>query len=794
MVPSYYVPPREAEQKLNTADIMKQAVLVFGACGFGKTTLIRHYLKDRVCLFTDVWEKDWVESFREALSERKDEPEVLVFDNLHLLKTQEEYDLIRGLIREKRYWVVMAGRCGQSSWLRPLYYSGELALIPEKALHLSRQNLKDLTALYGASLPDYQADFLSRQGEGNALLACISIRAFMDYPDMDRKEMDAFINREFKRCVQYRIQEQWEEGLFEFALHLSLTEGFTLELAREITGNDRAGVLLERLSEIGSFMREDREGVYSFRNPTQSILREEAEKILGAEKMRQCRQRAAVFYETMGRIHHAVSLYKELGDRKSAERLLLEGASLHSDEAWLYSMRRHYLALPEETVVKEAAFLAALCRIYACMGNIEKCSAYLRLLEEKIGKEEGEKRQQALLLLALLKLSFPSRDEETFLKDTEEAIRILKDRTCPLPVLSLAEYIPDFAFGPVQIDLRRSGRSSRSWPEYMEALEEVLDPQAGGLAETVSAAFLYETGADTFRVQEHLAGARMRSQRDESIDTAFAAVLVQYRQAAFFSSQEMADFIQEGFRKRARRAGAGDILENLSAMECLTVLLQGDSREAGKWMDGAPDETEEFCSLYRFRYSVKIRCYTAMQRYEEALHLIRLLKYHAGSFCRDYILIDCLLQEAVVLSRLGLEYDEILLEALGRAADLGFIRIISSEGAAILPLLKKIRKKAQTILKGEHERWFERVFEETASLAKRFPLYMGSGMPSRQDFSAAALRVLTLQAEGRTIAEIASALSISERTVKYHSSETYRKLGVSGKTEAINRAKELKLI
>jgi LuxR family maltose regulon positive regulatory protein len=71
---------------------------------------------------------------------------------------------------------------------------------------------------------------------------------------------------------------------------------------------------------------------------------------------------------------------------------------------------------------------------------------------------------------------------------------------------------------------------------------------------------------------------------------------------------------------------------------------------------------------------------------------------------------------------------------------------------------------------------------------------MGSGMPSRQDFSGAALHVLALQAEGRTIAEIASVLNISERTVKYHSSETYRKLGVSGKTEAINRARDFKLI
>jgi hypothetical protein len=95
MVPSIYVPPAEAEQKLNTADILRQAVLIYGSCGFGKTTLIRHYLKDRVCLFMDVYENNWTERFRERLYGLQNAPEVLVFDNLHLLKTQEEYDLVK---------------------------------------------------------------------------------------------------------------------------------------------------------------------------------------------------------------------------------------------------------------------------------------------------------------------------------------------------------------------------------------------------------------------------------------------------------------------------------------------------------------------------------------------------------------------------------------------------------------------------------------------------------------------------------------------------------------------------
>ena len=77
MIPSIYVSPGEAEQKLNTADILKRAVLVYGSCGFGKTTLIRHYLEDRVCLFTDVFEKNWMEGyFRIQQGDKRDPKEV----------------------------------------------------------------------------------------------------------------------------------------------------------------------------------------------------------------------------------------------------------------------------------------------------------------------------------------------------------------------------------------------------------------------------------------------------------------------------------------------------------------------------------------------------------------------------------------------------------------------------------------------------------------------------------------------------------------------------------------------
>jgi NarL family two-component system response regulator LiaR len=56
------------------------------------------------------------------------------------------------------------------------------------------------------------------------------------------------------------------------------------------------------------------------------------------------------------------------------------------------------------------------------------------------------------------------------------------------------------------------------------------------------------------------------------------------------------------------------------------------------------------------------------------------------------------------------------------------------------------------------------------------------------------LEVLTLMAQGLTNQEIADKLFVSLNTVKTHSSNLFLKLEVKRRTQAIERAKQLRLI
>ena len=67
-------------------------------------------------------------------------------------------------------------------------------------------------------------------------------------------------------------------------------------------------------------------------------------------------------------------------------------------------------------------------------------------------------------------------------------------------------------------------------------------------------------------------------------------------------------------------------------------------------------------------------------------------------------------------------------------------------------------------------------------------------MPSELNFSENALAVLRLQAEGLSVKQIAEQIHIKPETVKYHTKENYRKLGVSSKADAVLAARNLNIL
>jgi LuxR family maltose regulon positive regulatory protein len=74
-------------------------------------------------------------------------------------------------------------------------------------------------------------------------------------------------------------------------------------------------------------------------------------------------------------------------------------------------------------------------------------------------------------------------------------------------------------------------------------------------------------------------------------------------------------------------------------------------------------------------------------------------------------------------------------------------------------------------------------------MALHYPVYLNARLAELPDFPENALAVLRLQADGLSNPKIAGRLGINLETVKYHAKSTYKKLGVSGKAEAVLAAR-----
>ncbi len=152
-------------------------------------------------------------------------------------------------------------------------------------------------------------------------------------------------------------------------------------------------------------------------------------------------------------------------------------------------------------------------------------------------------------------------------------------------------------------------------------------------------------------------------------------------------------------------------------------------------------------------------------------------------------LIEALVVRAIAYANLG-QADRAYVD-LRRALTLGQpeneVRVFVDEGEAIRALLEKLRPDA-----GALRAYVEKllgVFPQVALSPIPF-----SAQPLIEPLTDRELDVLRGMADGLSNAEIAAKLIVAESTVKKHINHLFDKLAVQTRVQAVNKARELKLI
>jgi len=796
-----YIAPEAALKKLRVAKGLGQAVYIYGATGYGKTELVRQYLSRRRYHYISCAEDaaglmETAETAQEAAShssgkEKEAQPRtVMVVDDMHLLKNAEGRKAVLSLAGRQDVWFILICRSPIPAWLMPLYIKGGFLVITEDDLRLGEKEIAAYMDSQGLTATEEEVAFVAVRSQGNAYTvrhtALKMLEGMRPGPEMAEEIVEAFA-----AYLESHVMVQWDSDLLEFLMQISVTDEFTLPLAEMVTGNRHAPELLERAVETGNFLS-CRDGTYRLRPQLIRALRRRAAKEYSPQERADHAYNAGLYYEMQGQIVPALAMFEQCGKKERIRELLIRNARLNPGNGHYFELRRYYLQMEERELEESPVLMAGMSMLYSLMMQEKESEYWYRKLEKFASTAKGGQKREAVSRLAYLDIALPHRGSADMIDIMKRMPALIFDRGMSLPEFSVTSNYPSTMNGGK--DFCHWSREDRKLAATIGKLvERVLGRYGKGLVKAALGESFYEKGEDAYEVLTLLARAKMEAEGGGMIEIAFAAVGLQVRLDTLQGEIQTAAEVLASFEKGVRGQGAVQLLPNIGALRCRLALYQGDKEAVSAWMAQAPDEDREFCVMERYRYLTKVRCYLSIGEYLKAQALLEKLRYYTEKCRRTYVRMEVCLLSAIAKYRTGGAWKEEFLSALKEACGYRFIRFISEEGAAAQELFVAAGK---SFLEKEipDKEWLSRLMGETGKVAVRYPVYLKGQLAKAPDFCEAALSVLRLQAEGKSVGKIAQELSMKEATVKYHAKENYRKLGVSGKADAVLAARNLGIL
>lgn len=784
-IDSIYIYPKEAYRKIKLAQKMKQPAYLFGVTGIGKTTLIQQVLKGQNYTHYPV-DKTRPEDI--VIPARGG---IVILDNLYALTDQRDREayavIIEKLLELPNVWLILISRTHILKWLYPFHIKYVFLTIEEQDFLLTKEEQIQYFDMWSLVFENRQLEYLWKLGQGNPLfLRIIALRA---QKSKNVRELDSAIEQGRVDLWDYlsaHVYEQWNMELQEFLMETAIVEEFDTQMATMITGKSNVERLLFEAGEIGNFLLQKENGFYYYKQGFNCSMQRRLQYTYSDAKKNKLFYNAGHCYEIRNELHKAIKMYDKCEDTDSKARVLITNAREHPGSGNYFAMKQYYLALPDEAVEQSPVLMCVMSMLQSMLLNPEQSEYWYEKLTEYARTHKGTAKKEAKMRLMYLDIALPHRGSDRLAEILKNAGTLIMNRELILPEFSVTSNLPSMMNGGK--DFCEWTKKDRELAGSIGKLVELAMGRSGkGLVSLALSESFLEKGADNYQVAVLAEKGKMQAESGGRTEQCFVGVGMLVWLSILNGNIRDAEEILQSFQKKAG-VEAPQLLPNVEALLCRISLYEDEWARYQTWLTDVPDDKDEFQGMERFRYLTKVRVYIRIGRYEQAALLLQKLLYYAKVCKRTYIELEASILLAIVYFRMQKEWKSLLQSSIDQASEYHFVRLFSREGNAILPLLES------GDMYWREQEYKNQVLTECKKMAEFYPAYLEDGHTSEISLSQHALHILSLQARGMTIDQIAALLHISPSTVKYHCRETYRKLGVSDKAAAVSEAKNRKII
>ena len=534
------------------------------------------------------------------------------------------------------------------------------------------------------------------------------------------------------------------------------------------------------------FREEDRE-IYELKDIVKFSMRRRLFMKYSQDYIKELYHSAGSYYEMEGNVKEALNMYEMCGSEEGISRILIENMRRNPATGEYFELKHYYLTLSEEKIKASIELMSGMSLMQSILLNEEESERWYSELLSYAEKSRGSEKRAAEIRLLYLDIALPHRGSVKTKDLLMKAWLLFSERKILLPEFSVTSNLPSMMNGGK--DFCEWSRKDKELAKTIgKILTAVLGKYGKGLVNIALSESYFEKGAEDYEVASLAGNGRMQAESGGKTEQVFVAVGILIRLSIINNHMKDAESLLASFRQIAER-DAPKLVPNIIAMEIRLDLYNGRISKAFQWLEDAPDEDKEFNCLERYCYLTKVRVYLAAGEKGKALFLLKKLKFYAEKAHRNYIMIEVLMLASIVMYRLGMEgWQDTLQEAVSKAEDYHFVRILTKEGTALWDLLK------MGTVKWKNQKFKKQVLEECERIADYYPAYMNEKQEGNVILTDKARIILKLQAEGLSVEEIAQQLGLSKAGVKYYNQETYKKLGVNNKSAAVTEARNRGLI